>query len=272
MIADVWWRASWIGGLAACLSLSACSQREPPRAPELEVGSELAQCGEKDRLCVLFRNQMSEAFELVWLSVALDGKRVFNSSRNLSIPERVVFSGAMAPGNHALQLQVRMVGRNERIGNYHFETKSSHNFDVAAAGSTPDRLIAVAYEKSTPAALLALSGQTETPLEERPAVRFIEHPSSSSATSDKPTTRIWVGRTGEIELNGQPVDLDAVEKAIQEFTHQGTIFYAVESFAGELHANGVKVMEMLARKHLSVRMSTRRDFSDMLGAANAGLP
>jgi len=220
---------------------------------------------------------MSRDFEVVSLGITLDKELVFASTRNLSTPERVVFSGVVPPGDHVLHLSLRMVGSNELISRYHFEATSQHNLVVAAAGPAPDRLIVVAYEKDNvkllPQPLQSMSSAPSSfdKFAERPALRFIEQSGNqpSEAPGTQPT-RIWVSQTGIIELNGRPTDLDGVEKAINELTGKRSVFFAVDSAGGEIHANGVKIIEMLARKHVSVRMSTKRDLTGAFGEADAG--
>jgi hypothetical protein len=77
-----------------------------------------------------------------------------------------IFSGSVPPGDHTLQVLVNLQGNGygvfSYLRGYRFEVRSSHSF-TALEGKTLN-LQAVAYEK----------GGVTTPLEERPAVRYVE--------------------------------------------------------------------------------------------------
>ena len=72
-----------------------------------------------------------------------------------------IFSGSIAPGAHLLQVVVLLRGKGNLRG-YKFEQKSSHSF-VTSEGKRL-RVAVVAFEK----------GDSGTPREQRPAVRYVE--------------------------------------------------------------------------------------------------
>jgi len=223
--------------LASCL-------RPAPREPPA-VG--LARCESSERLCLIFRNEMSDYFEVSRLLILLDDAVIFNRSGELPRGNVVLYSGAASPGEHRLQLLLQMEGGR----GFHFEARSSHTFDVAPGGPAPDRLVTMAYER-------AKGGHPGMP-----AIRYIEEP---AAPRQAPVT-LWISKSGNIELDGQPADVEAVSKVLAELSkRRGLVIYGVDASEDEPHANAKKVIEMLAREGLSVRLSIRRDFSDVVGS------
>jgi len=189
---------------------------------------------------------MGANFEVRRVLVVLDGVVIFNRTQELSRCEHVVYSGAASPGEHVVQLLVQMVGGQ----GYRFEVRSTHTFDVAADGPSPFRLTTVAYERPAPS------------LEERPAIRYIEQ---LSTPPQRPTT-IWVAQNGNIELDGRPADLQTVSKTLEEVSrHRGIVVYGVDASENQPNPNAKKVIELLARDGLAIRLSARRDFSDVVG-------
>ncbi|HEX7671477.1 MAG TPA: hypothetical protein VF395_17915 [Polyangiaceae bacterium] len=122
------------------------------------------------RADIRFKNDMSSAFRLTRALFVLDGAVQYNKSDDTgalaSQPEIPIFSGSIPPGDHTLQVLVQLRGHGygvfSYLRGYKFEVKSSHAFTVTE-GKTIE-LEAVAWEK----------GGVTTPLEQRPAVRYIE--------------------------------------------------------------------------------------------------
>jgi hypothetical protein len=77
-----------------------------------------------------------------------------------------IFSGSVPPGDHTLQVLIQLRGHGygvfSYLRGYRFEVKSSHSFTVTEGKTI--QLEAIAYEK----------GGVTTPLEQRPAIRYIE--------------------------------------------------------------------------------------------------
>jgi hypothetical protein len=96
-----------------------------------------------------------------------------------------------------------------------------------------------------------------------------ETPATAPPTApalDPPSARIWISRTGDIELNGKLVELGAVGAELDELAKRnGVVLYGRDAPDEEPHANGMKVIELVVRNRLPIRMSTRRDFSDATG-------
>jgi hypothetical protein len=120
---------------------------------------------------IRFANEMSTAFRVTRVLVVLDGAVQYNRqdetgalAKQKEIP---IFSGSIPPGDHTLQVLVKLQGFGygvfSYLRGYKFEVKSSHSFTVTAGKTI--QLQAVAFEK----------GGVTTPLEQRPAMRFVQN-------------------------------------------------------------------------------------------------
>jgi hypothetical protein len=89
-----------------------------------------------------------------------------------------IFNGSIAPGDHTLQVLLRLRGHGygvfSYLRGYQFEVKQSHSFSVTE-GKEVD-LDVIAWEK----------GGVTTPLEQRPAVRYLERLRDVTAPSAVP--------------------------------------------------------------------------------------
>jgi len=119
---------------------------------------------------IKFTNDMSSVFRLNRALFVLDGAVQYNKQDDTGAlaaqKEIPIFSGSVPPGDHTLQvlLQFRGYGYGvfSYLRGYRFEVKSTHSFTVTE-GKTME-LEATAYEK----------GGVTTPVEQRPAIRFME--------------------------------------------------------------------------------------------------
>lgn len=119
---------------------------------------------------VKFTNDMSSVFRLNRALFVLDGAVQYNKQDDTGAlaaqKEIPIFSGSVPPGDHTLQVLLQFQGYGygvfSYLRGYRFEVKSSHSFTVTE-GKTME-LEAVAYEK----------GGVTTPVEQRPAIRFVE--------------------------------------------------------------------------------------------------
>jgi hypothetical protein len=122
------------------------------------------------RSTVRFENKLSSQFKLTRLLVVLDGAVQYNKKDRSGVlaDQKMIpiFSGSIPPGDHTLQVLVNLRGHGygvfSYLRGYRFEVRSSHSF-TAVEGKT-SRLRILAYEK----------GGVTTPLEERPAIRYLE--------------------------------------------------------------------------------------------------
>jgi hypothetical protein len=128
---------------------------------------------------IKFTNDMSSVFRLTRALFVLDGAVQYNKQDDTGAlaaqKEIPIFSGSVPPGDHTLQvlLQFRGYGYGvfSYLRGYRFEVKSSHSFTVTEGKTMA--LEAVAYEK----------GGVTTPVEQRPAVRFVEKLSTGGAAA-----------------------------------------------------------------------------------------
>ena len=115
-----------------------------------------------------FTNDMSSAFRLVRALFVLDGAVQYNKqddtgalAEQKSIP---IFSGSIPPGDHTLQVLIKLQGYGygvfSYLRGYKFEVKSTHSFTITE-GKTM-RIEVIAWEK----------GGVTTPLEQRPSIRY----------------------------------------------------------------------------------------------------
>ncbi|WP_437686334.1 hypothetical protein [Sorangium sp. So ce176] len=126
--------------------------------------------GAGSRAAIKFNNELSTAFRVTRVLIVLDGAVQYNKTdQSGALAEQAeipIFNGSVPPGDHTLQVLVNLQGNGygvfSYLRGYRFEVRSSHSF-TAVEGKTIN-LQAVAFEK----------GGVTTPLEERPAVRFVE--------------------------------------------------------------------------------------------------
>ena len=119
---------------------------------------------------IVHENKMGNSYQLVKVVYALDGAPIFNrvdDEGGLGERERFdVYNGSIVPGEHTLTVQLEYRGHGYGIFSYlkgyRFKVSSSHTFTAPEGKSASVRV--VSYEKGGPTA----------PLEERPAVRYIE--------------------------------------------------------------------------------------------------
>lgn len=124
------------------------------------------------RAVITFKNELSGAFRLTGAVFVLDGVVQFNRQDDSETgllanqKEIPIFSGSIPPGDHTLQVVLRLRGHGygvfSYLRGYKFEIPSGHSFTVGE-GKTVS-LDVVAWEK----------GDVTTPVEQRPAVRYAE--------------------------------------------------------------------------------------------------
>jgi hypothetical protein len=117
---------------------------------------------------ISFINDMSSAFRMTQALFVLDGAVQYNKQDETGVlasqKEIPIFSGSIPPGDHTLQVLVKLRGHGygvfSYLQGYRFEIRSSHSFTITE-GKTIE-LKAIAFEK----------GDVTTPIEQRPAVRY----------------------------------------------------------------------------------------------------
>jgi hypothetical protein len=92
-----------------------------------------------------------------------------------------------------------------------------------------------------------------------------EKPLASAAPPAGPVLRIWVTRDGQIEVDGAPADLSDVSRRLQELSRaKGVVFYGRDDAKTDPPPMGMEVIKLVVENRLPVRMSTKRDFSDVV--------
>jgi hypothetical protein len=135
---------------------------------------------------------MSASFTLTRLLLVLDSHVLYNETAMIerAFPHWIFLSMAgNTPGEHLLQVLVQMRGElvpgYPNLRGFRFEVKSSHQFTVGE--NQPIRIEVVTWEKGGPT----------LPLEQRPAVRYIQRlgtpsqppPASSAAAPADSSSR-----------------------------------------------------------------------------------
>jgi hypothetical protein len=126
---------------------------------------------------VVHENKMGNSYRLVKVVYALDGAPILNKAdEEGELGDRDqfdVYNGSIVPGEHTLTVQLEYRGHGYGIFSYlkgyRFKVTSSHAFTAGEGKATTIRV--VGYEKGGPTA----------PLEERPAVRYVERVDSPTA-------------------------------------------------------------------------------------------
>jgi len=119
---------------------------------------------------IIHENRMSSSYRLVKAVYALDGAPIFNKAdEEGSLSEREefqVYNGSIVPGEHTLTVNLEYRGHGYGIFSYlkgyRFKVRSNYSFTAPEGRAVTLRV--VGFEKGGPTA----------PLEERPAVRFVE--------------------------------------------------------------------------------------------------
>ncbi len=129
---------------------------------------------------LVHENRMSSSYKLVKAVYALDGAPIFNKAdENGELGERETFdiyNGAIVPGEHTLTVNLEYRGHGYGIFSYlqgyRFKVRSNYSFTAPEGRGVTIRV--VGYEKGGPTA----------PLEERPAIRYIERVVNRGAAAD----------------------------------------------------------------------------------------
>jgi len=119
---------------------------------------------------IIHENRMSQSYKLVRVAYALDGAPIFTKADEEGTlgeqTEFEVYNGSIVPGEHTLTVNLEYRGHGfgvfAYLKGYRFNVRSTYTFAVPEGRVSTVHV--VAYEQGGPA----------TPLEERPAVRYIE--------------------------------------------------------------------------------------------------
>lgn len=156
--------------------------------------------GAGSRANVRFQNELSSAFKVTRVLVVLDGAVQYNNmDQSGALAEQAeipIVNGSVPPGDHTLQVLVNLQGNGygvfSYLRGYRFEVRSSHSF-TAVEGKTIN-LQTIVYEK----------GGVTTPLEDRPAIRYVEKVVSGLIDAGGPSNGPNGGPTTPGAGPGQP--------------------------------------------------------------------
>jgi hypothetical protein len=121
------------------------------------------------RARIEFENHLTSAFQVTRVLFVLDGAVQYNkqdaAGKLSDIREIPIFHGSVTPGEHTLQVLLKMRGSGygvfSYLRGYKFDVKSSHTFTLEKGKAL--HLKVIAWEK----------GDVTTPIEQRPAIRYI---------------------------------------------------------------------------------------------------
>lgn len=124
---------------------------------------------------IIHENRMSSSYRLVKAVYALDGARLFSKADEEGSlgdqQEFEIYNGSIVPGEHNVTVNLEYRGHGYGIFSYlkgyRFRVRSSYTFSAPEGKAITIRV--VGYEKGGPTA----------PLEERPAVRYLERVESA---------------------------------------------------------------------------------------------
>lgn len=91
---------------------------------------------------------------------------------------------------------------------------------------------------------------------------------SKLPSPDSPYVKVFVSKSGEVTLDGEPVNIDEVGGAFNSLAQtKGVILYSRESPEdAEPHPNAMRVVEQITKNRLPVRLCKNKDCSDALDA------
>jgi hypothetical protein len=128
---------------------------------------------------LIHENRMGSSYLLVKTVYALDGAPIFNKTDeegSLNDSESFdIYNGSMVPGEHTITANLEYRGRGfgifSYLKGYRFKVKSSYTFNAPEGKAITVRV--VSYEKGGPTA----------PLEDRPAIRYVERVTATSSVA-----------------------------------------------------------------------------------------
>ena len=154
-----------------------CSQLVYWENPHEATAPLVLPTGNEGYVTVPFHYQMGFYFRFISATFTLDGAvvdEVRDDAKLKGKPSIPIFAGPLSPGDHEVRLLLKMAGDGlgpmAYLRGYHFEVRSHHKFTVQPA--QPLDIHIFAYERSQP----------PTPIEERPAICFVESPDNGTAS------------------------------------------------------------------------------------------
>jgi C-terminal processing protease CtpA/Prc len=95
-----------------------------------------------------------------------------------------------------------------------------------------------------------------------------QHSPAGSNIGGGPAAKIKIRRDGVVSLDDKAVSLDELKAALSKLKQSpgSSVWYYRENPAGEPHPNAMQVLKLIVDAKLPIRLSTKPDFSDFVGA------
>jgi hypothetical protein len=88
-----------------------------------------------------------------------------------------------------------------------------------------------------------------------------------SVSRDVPTPKIAVKADGSITVDGSPTTIDSLRVPLKRLAEQkGVVWYYREAGHAEASPESAEVIQSVIENRLPIRLSSRPDFSDAIGA------
>jgi hypothetical protein len=85
--------------------------------------------------------------------------------------------------------------------------------------------------------------------------------------------RIAVAAGGQITADGAPTTLEALAPILSDLARaKGVVWYYREAAKAEPHPNALKVLSAMIEHNLSVRLSSKVDYSDVIDDKGRSVP
>lgn len=90
---------------------------------------------------------------------------------------------------------------------------------------------------------------------------------SKAPAADSTYAKVYVGKTGEITMNGKAATIDEVGGAFSDLAKKnGVVLYTRDSpEMFETHPIANKIMDLAVQNRLPIRLCMKKDFSDAIG-------
>jgi hypothetical protein len=92
-------------------------------------------------------------------------------------------------------------------------------------------------------------------------------------SADPPLLKVAVYADGRVSADGRPVTLEELQRSLADLKKaHGAVWYYRENAMSEPNANAMRVVKAIIAAQLPVSMSTKPDFSDVVGPDGKSRP
>jgi hypothetical protein len=101
-----------------------------------------------------------------------------------------------------------------------------------------------------------------------------QHSPARGDPGSGPAAKIRIGQDGVVSLDDKTVSLDELKAALSKLKQSpgSSVWYYRENPAGAPHPNAMQVLKLIVDTKLPIRLSTKPDFSDSVGADGRSHP